>query len=78
MFFYTSLADISNFANIDEPVTFCPMNLFLNDVDIQLILEFNNSFGKYHPLNPENSLKVFFLGHSGIQKQNLICFTKNI
>ena len=54
------------------------MNLFLNDVDIQLILEFNNSFGKYHPLNPENSLKVFFLGHSVIQKQNLICFTENI
>ena len=24
---------------------------FLNDADIQLILEFKNSFGKYHPKN---------------------------
>ena len=33
---------------------------FPNDVDIQLILEFNNSFGKYHP---KKNLKSF-LGHA--------------
>ena len=27
---------------------------FLNDVDIQLILEFKNSFGKYHPVFSKN------------------------
>ena len=27
---------------------------FLNDVDIQLILDFKNSFGKYHPVFPKN------------------------
>ena len=50
MFFYTSLADISSFANIDVPVTFWLYDLdtisFLNGVEIQLILEFKNSFEK--------------------------------
>ena len=27
---------------------------FLNDVDIQLILEYKISFGKYHPVCPKN------------------------
>jgi hypothetical protein len=35
-----------------------------NDVDIQLILEFNSSFGKYRPLHPKNSNRIFFLGHA--------------
>ena len=34
--------------------------LFLNDVDIQLILEFKNSFGKICPFFPKNP-KHFFL-----------------
>ena len=46
MLFYTSLAAISSFANIDRPVT-CLL-YFLNVVDIQLIVEFKISFGKYH------------------------------
>ena len=29
-------------------------------MDIQLILEFKNSFGKYHPVFPKKSLKVVF------------------
>ena len=33
---------------------------FLNDEDIQLILEFKISFGKYHPIFPK---KGRFLGH---------------
>ena len=48
MFFHTSLAAISSFANINRPVTFSLYNL--NDVNIQLILEFKISSGKYHPL----------------------------
>ena len=35
---------------------------FLNDVDIQLILEFENSFGKYLPVCPKNDKGRFF-GH---------------
>ena len=58
MFFYTSLAAISSFANIDGPVAFLLYNLkfYLKkkmDNDIQLILEFKISFGKYHPLCPK-------------------------
>ena len=34
-------------------------NSFLNEVDIQLILDFKNSFGKYHSVFPKNSLKGF-------------------
>ena len=45
--FYTSLAAISRF---DGPVTF-----LLNDEDIQLILRFKYSFGKYHPVFPKNT-----------------------
>ena len=29
-------------------------------MDIKLILEFKNSFGKYHPVFPKNHKKVFF------------------
>ena len=47
-FFYTLAAICNIFANDLE------CYFFLNDVDIQLILEFNNSFGKYHPINPKN------------------------
>ena len=36
--------------------------LFLNGVDIQLILEYKNSFVKCHPVFPKNSLKKI-LGH---------------
>ena len=37
----------------------------LNDMDIyvQLILEFKNSFGKYHPVCPKNKLSIFW-GHA--------------
>ena len=35
-------------------------NLFSNYVDVQLILELKNSFGKYHPGCPEKG----FLGHA--------------
>ena len=58
MFFYTSLAAKSSFANIDRPVTFLlyvrMLITFLNDVDIQLILEFKNCFGKCDPVCPKN------------------------
>ena len=45
-----------------------------------MILDFNNSFGKYHPLNPENSLKGFFSGtfSDTIKKLYLTRFTENI
>ena len=43
---------------------------FLNDVDIQLILEFKNSFGKYHPVFPENPERRF-LEHP-VEKCDLI------
>ena len=39
---------------------------FLNDVDIQLILEIKSSFRKYHPECPKNPLRVF-LGKCSIQ-----------
>ena len=52
MLFYTSLAAISCVAKIDEPVTFLIYDV--NDVDIQLILEFKKSFVKYHPVCPKN------------------------
>ena len=32
----------------------------LNNVDIQLILEFKISLGKYHPVCPKNSQRVLF------------------
>jgi hypothetical protein len=44
-------------AKISWPVTFLLYGfelIFLNDVDIQLILELKNSFGKYHPVLPKN------------------------
>ena len=40
---FTKIAGLATFLLYD----------FLNDVDIQLILEFN-SFGKYHPVFPKN------------------------
>ena len=36
---------------------------FLNEVDIQLILEFKFSFAKYHSVCPDKFLKGVFLGH---------------
>ena len=33
---------------------------FLNDMDIQLILEFRKSFGKYQPVFPKNPKKFFW------------------
>ena len=43
---------------IAGPVTFFLYDLecyfFLNDMDIQLVLEFKNSFWKYHPVFPKN------------------------
>ena len=46
---------LSNFANITGPLPFLLYDLkcqfvFLNDVDIQLKLEFKNSFGQYQPV----------------------------
>ena len=41
-------------AKIAGPVTFLLYDLNLNDVDIQLILEFKHSFAKYHPVFPKN------------------------
>jgi hypothetical protein len=35
-------------------------NSFSNDVDIQIILEFKNSFGKYLPVSPKNPQGIFF------------------
>ena len=67
IFFYTLLAGKSSFSNIDLSITFLLYDLesyfFLNDVDIQLILEFKNSFGKYHPVCRKNPQRVF-LGHA--------------
>ena len=45
---FTILAAISIFANIDGPVTFLLYDSNDVDNDIQLILEFKNSLGKYH------------------------------
>ena len=36
---------------------------FFNDVDIQLILEFKNIFGKYQLVFPKNPENYLFLGH---------------
>ena len=33
---------------------------FLNQVDIQLILYFKNSFGKYHPVFPKSPQEGFW------------------
>ena len=45
--------------------------LFLNDVDIHLILEFKNSFGKNCPVSPKNPehffVDVCFLGQKVLQ-----------
>ena len=52
--FYTSLVATSSFLNIDGPVTILlyiwlrMLISFLNDVEIQLILEFKYIFGKYY------------------------------
>ena len=43
----------SSFAKITEPVTFLLIS-YSNEEDIQLILEFTKSFGKYHPVFPKN------------------------
>ena len=37
-------------SKITGPIIF----LLLNDVNIQFILEFKNSFGKYHPVFPKS------------------------
>ena len=50
--------DNSNIFLLDRKVLFV---IFLNDVDIQLILEFKNSFRKYHPVCPK-ILKGRFFG----------------
>ena len=47
------------FANIDGSVSFFAIRLrmqifFLNDVVVQLILEFKNIFGKCQPVYPKN------------------------
>ena len=46
------------FCKTDEPVTLLlktrMLISFLNDVDIQRILEFKNSCGKYHSVFPKN------------------------
>ena len=48
-----------SFAKITEPVAFFLYDLecyfFLNDVDIQLFLEFKTSFGIYHLVFPNIS-----------------------
>ena len=36
---------------------------FLNDVDIKLILEFQNSVGKYHQVFPINPKRALIVGH---------------
>ena len=59
MFFLHIPAAISSFGNIDGTVFFFSIRLkmlisFLNDGDIQLILEFKKSFGKYYPVFPKN------------------------
>ena len=56
----------SNIAKIYGPVNFFLLYelecnfFFLIDVDIQLILEFRNSFGKYHPVSLKNPERAFF------------------
>jgi hypothetical protein len=48
---------MSRFANIDGPVTFLLYNLeyyFFSKVDLELFLEFKNSFGKCHSVCPKN------------------------
>ena len=54
----------SFFAKIARPVTFFCVTynaIFLtNDVDTQLILEFKNSFRKYHPVFSKNPYSAFF------------------
>ena len=40
---------------------------FQSCVYVQLIIEFNNIFGKYHPLNPKNT--YFFGGGYAVYKQ---------
>ena len=53
--FYTSLATISSFVNIDRPVTFCSVTknaIFL--YDILLISKFKIIFGKFCPVCPKN------------------------
>ena len=57
----------SSFAKIDGPVSFLlydyeNANSFLNDVVIQFILEFKNSFGKNCPFYPKNPKHFFLLG----------------
>ena len=47
------LAVISSFANIDGPIWLFGF-FTLNEVDIQLTLEFKHSIGKYHPVCPKN------------------------
>ena len=47
----------SSFAKIVWPVTVLLYDL--ECVDIQLILEFKNSFGKYHPVFPKNPEREF-------------------
>ena len=61
-YFYTSLAAISSFPNIDGPLSFCCMISFLNGVDIQLILKLKISFGNIIQYDLK-ILKGRFLGH---------------
>ena len=42
-----------NFLEPSADLQFCSFS-FLNVVDIHLILEFINKFGKYHPVCPKN------------------------
>ena len=65
MFFNTPMAIGCNkqFLNIDEVCNFFAIRLimlvsFLNDVDIQLIVEFKDSFKKYHSVFPKNQLQT--------------------
>ena len=46
----------SSFEKTTGPVTFLLYDL--NDVDIQQILEFKVSFGKYHPVFPKNPSRI--------------------
>ena len=53
---------------------------FLNDVDIQLISELKNSFGKFLPLFPKNHLMCFFVTPrivKNINRVNKQCVRKN-
>ena len=63
-FVYTPLTATRCFAIIDQPVTCLLYDLeckfrFLDELDIQLILEFKISFGKYHPVFPKTPSKGF-------------------